>query len=402
MYKAGGILLTIFSIDDQTPWVGGPWNYPSKTIDVMIIGSNGAVYQANATQPAGQTNTTFTYVGLLTDSYSVFVQTLGYTQSEIIHLNVELGGNSDAAVWMIENPVIDLDLAFRHEAILSNITSTLPFAQPINHIDATPVRFEVFDQFGNFVAANATYVPNNATTCHFTLAGFDQYFGDPRFVWSGFYDTTDGASQSPGGLVLYPWSDLPREYTIRIWVEGYYQENQLQVLVPTRERGNVSVVELLDRATRIAGNIAGPDFFEFARPLSWATITLEPNDYTLTSIIDVTPGNYTTYSLDGSFQLWVPEGSYGMGVSLARILLVHGSNSSCLRLRHEYADLARQLPAIASNKCTLVPRRYSDGTGSRKYKASRRQTMFYNLNWTLFRMKIMSFVVHFPGTAPSI
>jgi hypothetical protein len=36
----------------------------------------------------------------------------------------------------------------------------------------------------------------------------------------------------------------------------------------------------------------------------------------LTRIIDVAPGNYTTYSLDGSFQLWVPEGSYGMGVSL--------------------------------------------------------------------------------------
>jgi len=317
VYIAGGILLKIYSIDDQSPSVDTPWNYPGKTINVMIIESNGAVYQANTTQPAGSTVAAFNYTGLLTDSYSIFVQTLGYTQSEIIHLNVVLGGTSDVAVWMIANPVIDLDLAFRHEAILSNITSTLPFAQPINHIDGTPVRVEVFDQFGNFVAANASYIPNNTTIAHFTLAGFDRYFGDPRFVWSGFYDTTDGASQSPRGLVLYPWSDLPREYTIRIWVEGYYQENQLQVLVPTRERGNVSVVELLDRATRIAGNIAGPDFFEFARPLSWATITLEPNDYTLTGIIDVTPGNYTTYSLDGSFQLWVPEGSYGMGVSLA-------------------------------------------------------------------------------------
>ncbi|MGA2790171.1 MAG: carboxypeptidase-like regulatory domain-containing protein [Candidatus Bathyarchaeia archaeon] len=316
VYKAGGILLTIFSIDDQTPWIGGPWNYNAKTINVMIIGSDGEIYRANVTQLGGQTNVNFAYVGLKTDSYSVFVQTLGYTQSEIIHLNVELGGNSDAPVWMIENPVIDLDLAFTHETLLSNITSTLPFAQPINHIDATPVRLEVFDQLGNFVAANATYVPNNTTIAHFTLAGFDLYYGDPRYVWSGFYDTTEGTSQSPGGLVLYPWSDLPREYTVRIWVDGYYQENRLQVLVPTRERGNVSVVQPLDRATRIAGNIAGPDIFEFARPLSWATITLQPNDYTLTRIIDVAPGNYTTYSLDGSFQLWVPEGSYGMGVSL--------------------------------------------------------------------------------------
>jgi hypothetical protein len=303
----------------------------------MIIGSTGVIYRANVTQLAGQTNVTFTYVGLKTDSYSVFVQTLGYTQSEIIHLNVELGGNSDAAVWMIQNPVIDLDLAFRHEGLLTNITSTLPFAQPINHINGTPVRVEVFDQFGNFVAANATYIPNNTPSfspfAHFTLAGFDLYYGDPRFVWSGFYDTTDGASQSPGGLILYPYSDLPREYTVRVWVEGYYQENQLQVLVSPRERGNVSVVQPLDQASRIAGYITGPDIFEFARPLSWATITLEPNDYTLTRIIDVAPGNYTTYSLDGSFQVWVPEGSYGMGVSLggyssysARVEVAPGSD----------------------------------------------------------------------------
>ncbi len=314
MYKAGGILLTVYSIDDQTPALNRPWNYPRSTINIVIIGSNGAVYQTNATQRSGSASVNFTYVGLLTDSYDVVVQTLGYTQREILHLKVVLGGNTDAAVWMIENPVIDLDVVFRHEALLSNITSTLPFAQPINHISGTPTRFEVFDDLGNFVAANMSYVPNNTTIAHFTLAGFDRYFGDPRFVWSGFYDTTDAASQSPGGLILYPWNDSPREYVIRIWVEGYYQTNQLRVLVPAR--GNVSVVEPVDRATRIAGNIAGPDFFEFARPLSWAAITLEPNNYTLTRIIDVRPGNYTTYSLDGSFQVWVPGGSYGMGTSL--------------------------------------------------------------------------------------
>jgi hypothetical protein len=98
-------------------------------------------------------------------------------------------------------------------------------------------------------------------------------------------------------------------------VDGYYQTSQLQVFVPAG--WNVSVVEPVDRATRIAGNITGPDLLDLARPLSWAAITLEPNNYAVTAIIDVSPGNYTTFSLDGYFQVWVPEGSYGMGVSLA-------------------------------------------------------------------------------------
>jgi hypothetical protein len=323
VYKAGGLLLSIDSVDDQTPSVGTFWNHPGKTINVMIIGSNGAVYQANSTQPFDSTNATFVYVGLLTDTYNVVIQTLGYTQREIIHLNVVLGGNTDAAVWMIENPVIDLTVTFRDEGLLSLINSTQPYAQPINHLDGTPARIEVFDDHGNFVAANASYIPNFSEnnsltptrTAHFTLAGFDRYYGDPRFVWSGFYDTTDGAGQSPGGLILYPWSDSPRWYVVRIWVDGYYQTSPLQVLVPAR--GNVSAVESVDRATRISGTITGPDFYNIARPLSWAAITLEPNNYTLTAIIDVRPGNYTTFSLDGSFQVWVPGGSYGIGVALA-------------------------------------------------------------------------------------
>jgi hypothetical protein len=315
VYKAGGLELTIDSIDDQTPLVGRLWSHPGVTINFMIIGSNGVVYQANATQPLNSTNVTFTYVGLQTDNYSVVIQTLGYTQKEILHLSVMLGSDADGLIWMIKNPVIDLTVFFRDEGLLSPIDSTQAYAQPINHLDATPTRIEVFDGYGNFVAANASYIPNGRSSADFILAGFDRYFGDPRFIWSGFYDTTDGAGQSPGGLFLYPWDDLPREFTIRIWVDGYYQTNQLQVFVPAGS--NVSVVEPLDRATRISGYITGPDLFELARPLSWAAITLEPNNYALTGIIDVRPGNYTTFSLDGYFQVWVPGGSYGMGVSLA-------------------------------------------------------------------------------------
>ena len=215
---------------------------------------------------------------------------------------------------MIVNPAIDLTIFFRHEAILDSIDSTLPFAQPINNLTATPTRIEVFDDQGRFVAANATYIPNGSTTANFILSGFDIYYGDPRLIWSGFYDTTDGASQTPGGLILYPWNMSPHTYTIRIWVDGYYQLQPLRVIVATPQ--NVSVVTVMDRASRIFGTVMGPDYLGIARYLSWATITLEPNNNTLTTIIDVQPGGYTTSSLDGAFQVWVPQGTYGMGVAL--------------------------------------------------------------------------------------
>ena len=119
-----------------------------------------------------------------------------------------LGGNADASIWMILNPVIDLTVAFKDEGLLSVTDSTQPYAQPINNLDATPARVEVFDDQGNFVAANQTYIPNNSKVIHFVLAGMGgvfQYSGDPRFIWSGFYDTTDGVRQNAGGLFLYPY-----------------------------------------------------------------------------------------------------------------------------------------------------------------------------------------------------
>jgi hypothetical protein len=324
MYRAGGILLALRSINYQIPPLNQTWAYPGSTIKVLIIDSNGNVYQSNTTQPLESGNATFAYVGLgflgglggglLSGSYTVIIETRGYTQQQILHIDVRLGGISDAAIYMILNPVIDLTIFFTHEAILSLIDSTLPFAQPINNLTATPTRIEVFDDLGNFVAANATYIPNGSKTAHFILSGFDLYYGDPRLIWSGFYDTTDGASQTPGGLILYPWNMSPHTYTIRIWVDGYYQLQPLRVIVTPPQ--NVSVVTVMDRASRIFGTVMGPDYFDVSRRLSWATITLEPNNSTLTDIIDVRPGNYTTSSLDGSFQVWVPQGTYGMGVAL--------------------------------------------------------------------------------------
>jgi hypothetical protein len=320
MYKAAAITFSLYAMHEETPTYNVPWRFPGARFNIEIIDSTGNVYQAspgrNVTQATNPTRLqNLTFIGLQAGSYDMIVQTLGYTQTQILHFSIQLGQVADGSIWMIEDPVIDLTVAFKDEGLLTLIDSTLPFAQPINHIDATPVRVEVFDDHGLFVAANVSYVPNNSLSANFTLAGFNQYNGDPRTVWSGFYDATDGVSQTPGGLVLYPWSNEPRQYTIRIWVDGYYQLRQLQVTVPANQ--DASVVVSMDRASRISGTVLGEDFYEQARPLSWARIDLEPSNRTISDIIGIDPGNYTTSSVDGFFQLWVPQGTYGMGVSLS-------------------------------------------------------------------------------------
>ncbi len=379
LYKAGGILLSLYSIDYQIPPLFEPWRYPGKTVSITIVPtfSLQSVFQTNSTQPAFNATLqaenpvygvhynarlTFTLVGLQTGSYVIYIRTLGYTQRELLHVNAILGWNIDAPIWMIQNPVIDLTVAFRDESLLTFIDSTLPFAQPINNLTATPARVEVFDELGNFVAANNTYIPNNMThptyQTHFVLAGFDRYFGDPRDIWSGFYDTTDGASQNAGGLILYPWSLSPRIYTIRIWIDGYYQLAPLQVIVTPPQ--NVSVVTFVDRASRIFGTVMGPDYFGVSRRLSWATITLEPNNNTLTDIIDVQPGGYTTSSLDGSFQVWVPQGTYGMGVALegyatysALVAVPEGSNMYMYIWLDNYQPSSQLILTSASNSSNI-------------------------------------------------
>jgi hypothetical protein len=294
MVRGGGIDLTLYSVDVEKPNRLIPWAFPTTVINLKIIDSYGNVYTTNATQETSSNRSKVSYAGLLTDNYSIIAETLGYSQREIIHVHVVLGGNSDASVWLVQDPRIDLTIVFKTEGLLTPIDSTLPFAQPINHLDSTPARVEIFDEYGNFVGANLTYVPNLNTSVDITLAGFNQYFGNPRLTWSGFYDTTDATRQDVGGL-------LPGDYLIRIWVDGYYQSQLIQVTLPSR--GNVSIIYSVERASRVSGMVLGPDLNDRALVLSWAVIDLEP-------------GNLTTFSLDGNYSLWVPSGSYEIGVSL--------------------------------------------------------------------------------------
>src|SRR5208282_1637108 len=251
----------------------------------------------------------------------------GY-QRVFFHVRVTLGMNTDIRVNLLQMPIVRLTLAFRNEGLLTTINSNLPFTQPLNQLNSTPVRMELFDSNGNLAGANETYIPNftnrteNAdeigptSIAEFEIAGFNQYYGDPKTVWAGFYDTTDAVLQPEGGL-------QPGTYTLLIWVDGYYQSTLLNFTLELRE--DASLIGSVERASRISGVISGPDYYGQSRPLSWALINLVPTGNETESRLPGwsngmwLPGrfNYTTPSLDGFYQVWVPgDGPYSISVSL--------------------------------------------------------------------------------------
>src|SRR5208282_6793217 len=218
--------------------------------------------------------------------------------------------------------IVRLTLAIRNEGLLTTINSNLPFTQPLNQRNSTPIRMELFDSNGNLAGANNTYIHNvqpndNPTSLQdLEIAGFNQYYGDPKSVWAGFYDTTDATLQPEGGL-------QPGTYTLLIWVDGYYQSTPLNFTLQLRE--DASLIGSVERASRISGVISGPDYYGQSRPLSWALINLVPTGNETESQLPGwnnglwLPGrfNYTTPSLDGFYQLWVPgDGPYSISVSL--------------------------------------------------------------------------------------
>jgi hypothetical protein len=350
MYEAGALNVVMYSVDAELPNLPVDWSWPGQTISIQLI-RPAEVLSTNASQPFPGTglptvpvitgpndpesgtdsSLSFFYGGLLTGTYGVLVETVGY-QRVFFHVSVTLGMNTDIRVNLVQMPVVHLTLAFRNEGLLTAINSNLPFTQPLNQLDATPVRMELYDSNGNFAGANETYIPNLSnktedqegpipqvgptTIAELEIGGFNQYYGDPKTVWTGFYDTTDGSRQPEGGLT-------PGTYTLLVWVDGYYQSTPLNFTLQLRE--DASLIGSVERASRISGVISGPDYYGQSRPLSWAIISLAPTGNETESQLPGwnngmwLPGgfNYTTPSLDGFYQMWVPgDGPYSISVSL--------------------------------------------------------------------------------------
>ncbi len=336
MVKAGTLDVTITSVDWQIPPVPRPWRYHGSSIELNIIDSFGNILIVNSTQPAGDATKKFMIIGFKTDAYTIRVFSPGYLQRNVPLLTIQLGMVSDIRIEMIVGPVIDLTLVFRREGLFDPIDNRLRYAHPINNVNGTPARFEIYDIAGNLVGANITYIPPGTNNFEVHLIGFKNYYGIPFLTFANFYDTTDAVKQKDAGLP-------PGTYTLRVWVEGYYERLRIQLIL--RNGSESSAVLSYERLTLVAGTTLGFDIYDELFPLSWVVIT-------------PLPGDAYTYSLDGSFEIWLPKGEYKLGLALAgfapQILGLSVSWGALLNYHFNLEQTGSRVPEFSASAILLI------------------------------------------------
>jgi hypothetical protein len=317
----GGINFTIYSVDWQDPSNRIDWLYPGSRlrIDIQTIEGSliGTIY---ATQPdigsridistrgeiSWEVGPPFlppfaSALGLNTGTYILKIYTPGYLEDPnrvSIAIPVTLSHISDIPIYLYKGSKINLNIGFRTEQNFEPINNRLCYARPINNIDATPIRVEAFDEFGEFIAANISYIDIGSTNLSINLYGFDNYYGNPRHLWTNFYDTTDANRKLDSGLDK-------GIYQLRISVAGYYHDEPSLISIDSIRIEDTSSIIDVERLGYLSGNITWANWLRDAYPLSWASITA----YHENGVEEV-----YTYSLDGFYEMWLIEGRHDFGV----------------------------------------------------------------------------------------
>jgi hypothetical protein len=291
MLLQGGLDLTIWPVTSQKPLNPTVWKYPGSEIRVEIRDRYGleVFYSISGLgqSTSGSTNMVKPVIGIDEGIYSVYVFTYGYFQERLVFFSVARGGIADVSVFMVKGVEIGITLVFQKQKIIVPIDT---YKNPNNKV---PVRFEIYDSRAQFVGANATYVSNANTTTFFslTIAGFKTYYGNaPATSWLNYYDTTDGALQKDYGL-------KPDQYTIKVFVPGYHQEND--PVVDLRNGVLSSVVIALERMGHLFGVVHSINMYLDCTVISWCSVDVIGKEMML-----------RTCTLDGFYELWLIPGSY--------------------------------------------------------------------------------------------
>jgi hypothetical protein len=287
LVPAGAVEVTIRSINWQTPRQEVPWQYPGAPMKIELTNSIGDIY-SSTTQQSDTFETPTNVTDLPADTYLVRAYTVGYVIPNDYFVTVSLGGISDINVDLLQATTIQITLEFRTEGM------TAPADTFLNDLTQVPVRIEVYDTLGLLAGANATYIPSGVSNSTVDVVGFQDYAGNPATRWVNFYDTTDGSSHKDYGLPA-------GTYLVLVWVPGYLQAET--ATLSTSPTGIAGMKLHLERLAHVFGNIRGLDMRDNLIPLSWATVTAYGPMLTETS------------STDGSYEMWIMNGNYTLGVS---------------------------------------------------------------------------------------
>ncbi|MEM3607046.1 MAG: hypothetical protein QXE30_05325, partial [Candidatus Bathyarchaeia archaeon] len=317
LLKAGGLDLTFYSIDWEKPSIIKPWRHPGAPIKIEIYNSKGnlvsSIYGVQPPPPYTSIRVStegfmqwgngpifpIQAIGLKPDLYKLKVYTTGYLEDYhtfSYDLPVNYNAITDSAYNLIIGASIEATLIFKTEGIFESIDNQLPYAWPINNLDATPARIELFNENGEFKAAKLIYIPKGLNQFTFSISGFKSYYGNPRILWTNFYDTVDADMQNDYGIE-------EGIYFMRVTIPGYYQSNLLKINVNFNTI--TSIVQSVERMAYINGEVLWINWCNNALPLSWASLTVYSNN----GFKEV-----YTFTIDGKYGIWVTAGKYDFAV----------------------------------------------------------------------------------------
>jgi hypothetical protein len=289
MVAGGALVVTLRSINWETPSQEVSWQCPGATITLELTNSIGDIYKGTAQQQTDTSVTIANVTDLPADTYLVRVYTPGYIMTGDYTAPVSAGSTSSIMINLLKTAKIQITLEFRTAGIIAPI-GTYPY-----HLTQAPVRIEVYDQFELLAGANATYIPLDESDSTIEVVGFQDYAGNPSLKWANFYDATDGSLQKDYGLPS-------GTYLIRAWVPGYLEAGTSTVTI-SRVTSVAGATLYLDKLAHVYGSVHGLNMYDDLIPLSWSNVTAYG------------PIMAATSCLDGSYEMWLVSGTYTLAAS---------------------------------------------------------------------------------------
>jgi hypothetical protein len=281
-------------VDCQSPAQPKNWLYPNANIRVEILDQyQGLVYKTSSSRQTPLTSRAdFFITGLRAGTYIIHIYTFGYFQKNISIVDIADGITSDMTVDVVIGGAVDVSVILFKEDLPIHANETYPFSST-----RVPFRVELYDAQDQFMAANATYIPANATTFSLRLNGFRNYAGNPALRWVNYYDTTDGAYRTEYGLP-------PGSYWAVVYLPGFSQGKTIE-MVTVQPCGRSSIVLDLNRLAHLSGDVTSLNMFGESVTLNWAIV-----DAIGSATKDFAP------TLDGHYDMWLEEGGYLLFASL--------------------------------------------------------------------------------------